>query len=261
MPGEHARSCVRETIGIEGVLMPSSHERARAARLPSPAILSALDASIQARRATLSNEILMRASIFAALVSATVIGISFLAQATQFSDQTALLALVLLPVTLFVGLTTFVRAVAVNREDAIAADALHRVHEAYVAIDPGLSAVLGGFQDGDRVPGPLGQGARQRPRNLAQSLTTTSSVIAALNAVLGGALASVVMARLGGALESSIVLGAAVALGAAFVQVSYAAKAREAPLELTEPASRAPSRARPRHESGSRSNPASRSPA
>ncbi len=42
----------------------------------------------------------------------------------------------------------------------------------------------------------LGNGTAQRPSNLAMSLTTTSSVVAALNSVLAGSLAADVSALL-----------------------------------------------------------------
>lgn len=242
--------------------MPSTRDRAQPARLPKPETLAALDAAIQAQRAALSNEVLMRASIFAALVSATVIGISFLAQATQFSAATALLALVLLPVTLFVGLMTFLRAVEINREDAAAAAALRQVHDAYVLLDPAARDLIDGFaasSDAGPRGGPLGHGTRQRAGNLLWSLTTTSSVIAALNSVLAGAVLSIVAARIGIATEPDVVLGAIVAIATAVGQVAAAARWRESPLPLREPPGPAPSRGRARPESESRSRPPSRS--
>jgi len=229
--------------------MPSSADRARD-HLPRIETLAALNATVQSQRAALSNEILMRASIFAALVSATVIGISFLAQATQFSAETAAMALVLLPVTLFVGLMTFLRAVEINRQDGAALATLRQVQQAYARIDPGAREMIGGFVAAadDMRDGGLGQGRRQHLGNVLRSLTTTSSVIAALNSVLAGTLASIIAARLGGALEADLVVGSVVAVAAAVGQVTYAARAREAPLTVRSRAS-----APPRHGQESRS--------
>jgi hypothetical protein len=242
--------------------MASSRDRAQPAQLPRPETLAALDAAIHAHRAALSNEVLMRASIFAALVSATVIGISFLAQATQFSDATALLALVLLPVTLFVGLMTFLRAVEINREDAAATAALRQVNEAYALLDPAARDLIEAFaasaEAGPRG-GPLGHGSRQRPGNLLRSLTTTSGVIAALNSVLAGAVVSIVVARIGMGMEAGVLLGAIVAVAAAVGQVAVAARRREAPIPVSAGREPAPSRGRARPESESRSRRTSRS--
>jgi hypothetical protein len=241
--------------------MPSSPTRAKAARVPKSETLHALDAAIQTQRAALSNEVLMRASIFAALVSATVIGISFLAQATGFSDASALLALVLLPVTLFVGLMTFLRAVEINREDAIAVAKLRGIHHAYALIDPPARELIDGLVGawGD-TEDALGHGGHQRPKNLLRSLTTTSSVIAALNSVLTGALVSVIAARFGVGMEVDVALGAVAALAAAVGQVAYAARVREGPLAASD-LERGPSPGATRRVSASRPRPTSRSDA
>src|SRR5436189_561126 len=64
------------------------------------------------------QEMFGRATIFIAKLSGTVIALALLAQATRFGRDTLMFAAVMLAVSLFVGLATFVRCVAINFEDA-----------------------------------------------------------------------------------------------------------------------------------------------
>ena len=56
--------------------------------------------------------------IFTAILSGTIVALALLAQATHFGPETLSFALLLFSVTLFIGLTTFVRSVTINYEDA-----------------------------------------------------------------------------------------------------------------------------------------------
>ena len=64
------------------------------------------------------------------------------------------------------------------------------LRNAYLRIAPELEPffVTGHEPGGDRTA--LAHGSRQRPGNLASSLTTTSAVVAALDSILAGSLAS-----------------------------------------------------------------------
>src|SRR3954454_17404076 len=64
------------------------------------------------------QEMFGRATIFIGILSGTVIALALLAQATRFGRQTLAFVAVMLAVSLFVGLATFVRCVAINLEDA-----------------------------------------------------------------------------------------------------------------------------------------------
>lgn len=74
---------------------------------------------------------------------------------------------------------------------------------------------------------------RSDSRIWARSLTTTSSVVAALNSVLAGALASDVAVLLHFGAAAAVGLGAAVSIAAAILHVMHAARFRErhGPLE------------------------------
>ena len=97
-------------------------------------------------------------------------------------------------------------------------------------IVPELEPVLvTGHPPGTDGP-PLGYGARQRFAEMASSLTTTSSVVATLNSVLAGSLASAVIALAGSATAFVVTLGLGVSLISAALHVRYAARYRRSHL-------------------------------
>ena len=103
---------------------------------------------------------------------------------------------------------------------------MNLLRHAYLQIVPELGPyfVTGHQLDDDH--GPLGHGSPQRPANLANSLTTTSSVVVALNSVLAGSLASDSSALLNGGVTLDVMIGAIVSLVSAALHVGYAARFR-----------------------------------
>jgi hypothetical protein len=171
------------------------------------------------------QEMFGRATIFIGVLSGIVIALALLAQATHFGRETLLLAVLLLGVALFIGLATFVRSVAINFEDARWVAGMDLLRHAYLQIVPELEPffVTGHEFQADRS---LGHGSPQRLRNLANSLTTTSGVVAALNSILAGSLASDLGALFGAGLALDAAIGAAVSLVSAVLHVRYAARFR-----------------------------------
>ena len=171
------------------------------------------------------QEMFGRATIFIGVLSGIVIALALLAQATHFGRETLLLAVLLLSVALFIGLATFVRSVAINLEDARWVAGMDLLRHAYLQIVPELEPffVTGHESQTDRS---LGHGSPQRLRNLANSLTTTSGVVAALNSILAGSLASDVDALFGAGLALDAAIGAGVSLVSAALHVRYAARFR-----------------------------------
>jgi hypothetical protein len=183
--------------------------------------------SLLSSRALGYQEMFGRATIFIAVLSGTIIALALLAQATHFGRETLSFALVLFSVTLFIGLATFVRSVEINYEDARWVEGMNLLRGAYLQIVPGLER----FFVADHGPGTdrmsLAHGLPQRRRNLAKSLTTTSSVVAALNSVVAGSLASDVGAIAGGGLALDLAIGAVVSVVSAVLHVRYAARFRK----------------------------------
>jgi hypothetical protein len=216
-------------------------ERARKTGLDDPRALDILTTehwSLLSSRSLGYQEMFGRATIFIGILSGTVIALALLAQATQFGRQTLWFALLLMSVALFIGLMTFVRSVAINYEDARWVAGMDLLRHAYLQIVPELEPyfITGHEPVGDRRS--LAHGAPQQPRNLANSLTTTSSVVAALNSILAGAIASDVGALLGASLGVHATVGAAVSLVSAALHVWYAARYRRSHAPATADSSR-----------------------
>ena len=72
-----------------------------------------------ATRALTWNESFTRAGMFLSTLSGAIVALALVAQATAFGDEFVLFALVILPVVLFIGVTTFIRMGASNYYDAL----------------------------------------------------------------------------------------------------------------------------------------------
>jgi hypothetical protein len=201
----------------------------RAAGLDDPRAVDILTTehwSLLSTRSLGYQEMFGRTTIFVGILSGFVVALAFLAQATHFSRETLLIALLLMAVALFIGITTFVRSVAINVDDARHVAGMSLLRQAYVDIVPGLEPYFVGIQHLDAGK-PLAHGSPQRLANLAMSLTTTSSVVAALNSVLAGALASDVSVLLHLGAVVALGLGVGVSVAAAILHVTYAARFRQ----------------------------------
>jgi hypothetical protein len=172
------------------------------------------------------QEMFGRTTIFVATVSGTIVALALLAKATASGRQTLWFALLLIAVAVFVGIATFARCLAINRDDARCIRAMNLLRTAYQQIVPGVGPFLVVAHEVADDRAALGHGSRQRFANLASSLTTTSSVVATLNALLAGALASDIGALCGARPVIFVAVGAAVSLLVGGLQLGYAARFR-----------------------------------
>jgi hypothetical protein len=94
--------------------------------------------SLLGTRSLIWNEAMSRTTVFLTVLSASIIALALAADATGFGSQTTMLALVLLPVVLLLGVATYVRLVQINTEEFQLVLAMNRLRRAYLAIEPGL---------------------------------------------------------------------------------------------------------------------------
>jgi hypothetical protein len=181
------------------------------------------------------QEMLGRTTIFIAALSGSVVALALLAQATNFGRQVLYAALLLISVMLFLGVATFVRSVAINAEDARWVTGMNLLRRAYLQIVPELEPFFVTGHDPESDRRALHHGSRQFLVNLANSLTTTSSVVAALDSVLLGALVSDVAALFGAAPVILVSSGATISVVSAALHVKYAARFRETHSPTTRP--------------------------
>src|SRR5947207_5344535 len=172
------------------------------------------------------QEMFGRATVFVSILSGFVVALAFLAQATHFGRATLTFALLLLSVALFIGITTFVRSVAINFEDALWVAGMDLLRRAYVKIVPETAPFFVTGNQGEIEQRSLAHGAPQSLTNLADSLTTTSSVVATLNSVLAGSLAAALVAFFNAGPIGAASIGAIVSIVSGFLHVRYAARYR-----------------------------------
>ena len=190
-------------------------------------ILTAEHSSLVSTRSLGYQEMFGRTTIFVAILSGTVVALALLAQATDFRRDALWFALLLICVALFIGITTFVRCVGINYDDVRWVAGMDLLRQAYLRIVPDLEQFFVTGHD-PKVDGrSLGYGSPQRLANLARSLTTTSSVVAALNSVLAGSVAADIGALFGAGPSVYAAIGAGVSLVSAVLHVRYAARFRQ----------------------------------
>jgi hypothetical protein len=173
------------------------------------AILATEHWSLLGSRSLIWNEAISRTSIFLTLLSASIIALALAADATGFGRRTTILALVLLPVVLLLGLATYVRLVQINAEEVRMVLAMNRLRNAYLTMAPKLEPYFStGHHDDERgVAATYLMAGPRELRPLAHLLVTTPTIVATVDA----ALASVIVVLVVQAFDAST--AAAVAAG------------------------------------------------
>jgi hypothetical protein len=94
--------------------------------------------SLLGTRSLIWHEALSRATVFLTVLSASIISLALLADATGFGSQTVTVALVLLPVVFLLGIAAYARLVQINTEEFQLVLAMNRLRHAYLQLEPGL---------------------------------------------------------------------------------------------------------------------------
>ena len=130
---------------------------------------------------------------------------------------------------LFVGVATFMRLVAINREDVGWVVGMNLLRHAYLAAAPELRPyfVTGSTDDEAGIMATFG--ARPGPGSFAHELVTTPGVIAVVDGVIAGVLAAIVTMNAG--LDDVAAIGSAILVGAVTVglQLLYQYRVAVAP--------------------------------
>ena len=153
--------------------------------------------SLLSTRAVTWNEAFSRATMFLSALSGAVVALALVAGTTSFDTGFLTFASFLLPVVLFVGVSTFRRLVEINREDVGWVIGMNRLRHAYLEAAPSLRPyfVTG---DTDDEPGIMATfGAKPGPGGFVHEFVTTPGLIMVVNGVVAGALAAVIGLRLG----------------------------------------------------------------
>jgi hypothetical protein len=200
------------------------------------AILATEHWSLLATRSLIWSEAMSRATVFLTVLSAAIIALALLADATGFGPQTTTLALVLLPVVLLLGIATYVRQVQINNEEFQLVLAMNRLRRAYLTIAPSLEPY---FTTGhhDDEPGLVATYMLAHPSRrwlLVHFLINTPTIVATVDAALAAAIA-VLLLQVAGAATAARVAGGVVAFLAVWGGLMPMQRHSADPLRYTTP--------------------------
>jgi hypothetical protein len=156
----------------------------------APALLAAEHWSLLSARSLIWNEAQSRATVFLTVLSASIIAVALVADATGFGSETTTLALILLPVVFLLGVAAYLRLVQINTEEFQLVLAMNRLRRAYLTLEPGLERYLTTDHHDDQrgVFVTYMAGPPTRRSLWAYFLVTTPTIVATVDAALAAAI-------------------------------------------------------------------------
>jgi hypothetical protein len=178
--------------------------------------------SLLATRSMTWNEIFSRTGTFLTVLSATVIALSLVANATGFGRDFRTFALLVLPVVLLVGVGTYFRLVEADIEDAWLVIGMNRLRHAYLELAPELEPYFVASHHDD-APGMLQTYSFRGRVGLTHWLSGSPVIVGIINAVVTGVLTAVVCqaAGAGGVLRTVVGVLASVAAAVLLGTLGY----------------------------------------
>ena len=170
--------------------------------------------SLLASRSTTQNELLVRIAIFLTLVSASVVSLALIGQATDFDGRFDVFAIVLFSILLLVGTLTLLRVFNGGEEDLAYVIGMNRLRAAYTELDPGIDRYfVASTHDDERG---IGQTYAYFPHSseVLQPLASSMMFILVVDAVVAGIVAGL-------AANAADAPGVVVAIAAAAASIAY----------------------------------------
>jgi hypothetical protein len=168
-------------------------------------------AGIVSTRSMTQSEVLVRISMFLTLVSASVVSLALIGQATGFGSFFTVFALVLLGAVVVIGALTTIRLYNGAVEDLAHVLAMNRLRAAYLELDPGIDRfVLNSAHDDQR--GSVVTYNHLGGNDRTQALGSSMVFITAVNAALLGVFVAIAAFALGAATWLIYVAGGIAAL-------------------------------------------------
>ena len=186
---EKARS--PQTVGAEIEEAPAgTGDAGRAFGPHAVQILTTEHWSLLGTRSLIWTEALSRATAFLTVLSAAIVSLALLANATGFGPQTTTVALVLLPVVFLLGIAAYGRVVQINTEEVQLVLAMNRLRHAYLQLEPGLEPYFTtGQHDDERGLVTTYMINRPSRRELwIRYVVNTPTIIATVDAALAAAM-------------------------------------------------------------------------
>lgn len=205
----------------------ASHQGGTGSAAPSvrAQLLATEHWSLLATRSTTQSEVLSRITTFLMLVSASIVSLALIGQATRFDRRFITFALVLLGMVIMVGALTQMRLGNAAIEDLAHVIGMNRLRAAYVELDPGIERYLvtsahdddpGIWQTYNHLMGP---------NPIWQPFASTGAFITLVNAGLTGVFAALVAVAMDA--PGPLVGAVAAAGGLAFLGISVTLAVRQ----------------------------------
>ena len=150
--------------------------------------------------------------MFLSTLSAATVALALVGPATSFGEEFVIFALVILSITLFLGVATFVRLTQVNNEDLYWVAGMNRLRSAYVRLVPGIEDdfVAGWTVDPQGIARTFAAiDVISRPSPL-HMLVTTPAVVGVISAAIAGVIAGLSAIQVSGGMGVAIGLGVTV---------------------------------------------------
>ncbi len=166
-----------------------------------------------------------RASMYLTVLSAAVVALALVAQATDFDGNFRVFALLLLPVLLILGLGTQIRLGDARGEDVVLVIGMNRLRHAYLELAPELEPYFVTGHHDDEAGIALTYATPDARVTPSRILAGSPVIVGILNAVVTGVLAAFIADALGGA--TGVYVGAGVVGGLAYMGVFAAIPLRQ----------------------------------
>ena len=176
--------------------------------------------SLLATRSMTWNEIASRTGTYLTVLSATVIALSLVANATGgFGPDFRTFALLVLPVVLLVGVGTYLRLIEADIEDAWLVIGMNRLRHAYLELAPELEPYFVTSHHDDE-PGMLQTYSFRSRVGLTHWLSGWDVIVGIIDAVVTGVLIAVVCQAVGAGVVLRTIAGVLAALAAVVLLVT-----------------------------------------
>jgi hypothetical protein len=163
--------------------------------------------SLLASRSTTQSEVLTRIAIFLTLVSATLVSLALVGQATRFGSVFPMFAIAILAFASVVGLLTQIRVINVSMEDLGYVIAMNRLRDAYSSLCPGVEDAFMTSTHDDQAGAFATYYFLGPRRNRSQILGSSMMFIIAVNGALVGLLAAAIVITAGASAVPAVIVG------------------------------------------------------
>ena len=206
-PGESQPAVPSDASAHDALLTPVQQSDAALGRRAQ--ILATEHWGLLAARSTAQSEVLTRITIFLTLVSAGLITIGLLGQASDFQGWFTTAMLAILAFLCLIGFLTMVRVMNVSEEDMMYVVAMNRLRGAYVELDPDIEQYFLASTNDDEAGMKLTY-SFLRARSVSVLLGSSGLLLIVVNACVFGLFAGAIVVSAGGAVGWAIVAGALV---------------------------------------------------